>query len=183
VDHDVNPRESGAEDEYYSKLDPPYRAKNGPIDRVEELLLIQGMTPELFYGRSSGRPIRELVTALSADKVNVNVAPAPVLAVLLGIDEGSAEQIVSYRNGDDGIEGTEDDRVLYSKGDLPLANSTLSAEDLQAVENVLDFKSTFFTIVSEGKIADVTKTIRVTVSRSTEGFKTLAWLEGADARR
>jgi len=183
VDLDVNPRVAGAEDEYYTNLDPPYRTKNGPIDRVEELLLIQGMTPDLFYGRINDRPLRDFLTACTADKVNVNVAPAVVLAVLLGIDETAAEQIVSYRNGEDGVPGTDDDRVLYSKQDLPLAASTLSAEDLKAVENVLDFKSVFFTIVAEGRIGDVSKTIRVTVSRSEDGIKTLAWYEGSDARR
>jgi type II secretory pathway component PulK len=183
VDTDVYPRVNGAEDDYYGKLEPPYRPKNGPIDRLSELMLVQGMTPDLFYGRTSGHPLKDVLTSLTTGKVNVNVAPALVLAVLLGVEEGQAGQIVEYRNGDDGIEGTEDDRVLYSRGDLPLASSNLTAEDLKALENVLDFKSNFFTIVAEGRIGDVSKTIRVTLVRDAKGFKTLAWLEGLDALR
>ena len=183
VDFDSLPRINGAEDDYYSKLDVPYRAKNGPIDRLEELLLVQGMTPDLFYGRTSGKPLRDVLTTLSAGKVNVNVAPATVLAVLLGIEESQAEQIVAYRDGEDGVKGTEDDRVLYSRQELPLASSTLSAQELDALQNVLDFRSNYFTIVSEGRIGNVSKTVRVTVSRDPSGTKTLAWLEGPDALR
>jgi general secretion pathway protein K len=183
VDTDDNARINGAEVDYYSRLAPPYRPKNGPIDRLEELLLVRGMTPDLFYGRTSGHPLRESLTGLSAGKVNVNVAPAIVLAVLLGIEESQAEQIVTYRNGDDGAQGTDDDRVFYSRQDLPLASSSISAAELKVLQNVLDFKSYFFTIVSEGRIGNVSKTIRVTVSRDQDGIKTLAWLEGADALR
>lgn len=183
VDTDDNPRINGAEIDYYSRLSSPYRPKNGPIDRLEELLLVRGMTPDLFYGRTSGHPLRELVTGLSAGKVNVNVAPPIVLAVLLGIEESQAEQIVSYRNGDDGVEGTEDDRVFYSRQDLPLAASAISEEEIKVLQNVLDFKSYFFTIIAEGRVGNVSKTIRVTVSRDTDGIKTLSWLEGADALR
>src|ERR1043166_7979821 len=98
VDTDDNARINGAEVDYYSRLDPPYRPKNGPIDRLEELLLGRGIkdNPDLFYGRTSGHPLRELLTGFSSGKVNVNVAPAIVLAVLLGIEEAQAEQIVTY---------------------------------------------------------------------------------------
>lgn len=183
IDLDNNPRINGAENDVYEKLDPPYRPKNGPIDRLEELLLIQGMTPDLFYGRTTGQPLHELLTSLSGGKVNVNVAPPIVLAVLLGLDLSQAEGIVSYRNGEDGIPGTEDDRILFSQADLLLASSSLTQEELQALENVLDFKSYFFTIISEGRVGTVSRTIRATVSRDVDGTKVLAWLEGADAVR
>ena len=31
-------------------MNPPYSAKNGPIDDISELLLIKGVTPEIYYG-------------------------------------------------------------------------------------------------------------------------------------
>jgi type II secretory pathway component PulK len=56
LDEDDEPRENGgAESEVYLSMDPPYMCKNGPFDSLEELLLVQGMTPELLYGSDRNR--------------------------------------------------------------------------------------------------------------------------------
>jgi type II secretory pathway component PulK len=55
LDPDDNPRENGAESDYYSSLNPPYQAKNGPLDSLEELLLVKGVTPELLFGNDRNR--------------------------------------------------------------------------------------------------------------------------------
>lgn len=46
-------RAEGAESSYYEGLEIPYPCKNGPMDSIEELLLIKGITPELYYGDPS----------------------------------------------------------------------------------------------------------------------------------
>lgn len=55
LDEDDEPREFGAEFEYYSALDPPYAPKNGPLETVEELLLVRGVTPQLLFGYDVNR--------------------------------------------------------------------------------------------------------------------------------
>jgi len=50
LDPDQTPRSGGAEDEYYSTLSPSYRCKNGPLDSLEELLLVRGVIPQLLFG-------------------------------------------------------------------------------------------------------------------------------------
>lgn len=40
----------GAENEYYASLANPYRCKNGPLNTLDELLLVKGVTPQLLYG-------------------------------------------------------------------------------------------------------------------------------------
>ncbi len=50
VDADDNHRLNGAENDYYLSKFPPYHAKNGPLDSLDELLKVKGMTPELLYG-------------------------------------------------------------------------------------------------------------------------------------
>jgi type II secretory pathway component PulK len=55
VDADDTPRSSGAENDYYSTLSPPYRCKNGPLDTPEELLLVKGITPPLLLGNDLNR--------------------------------------------------------------------------------------------------------------------------------
>ena len=49
------PRTNGAKDEYYPTLTPPYHVKNGPLDSIEELLLVKGVTPQLLYGNDVNR--------------------------------------------------------------------------------------------------------------------------------
>jgi general secretion pathway protein K len=44
---------SGAKDDYYMHLNPPYYCKNGPIDDLSELLLIKGITPEIYWGSNA----------------------------------------------------------------------------------------------------------------------------------
>jgi general secretion pathway protein K len=41
---------SGAKSEYYLSLNPPYTCKNGFVEDLSELLLVKGMTPEIFWG-------------------------------------------------------------------------------------------------------------------------------------
>lgn len=55
LDEDDEPRPYGAELEYYSTLPTPYAPKNGPIDSVEELLLVKGVTPEMLFGVDANR--------------------------------------------------------------------------------------------------------------------------------
>lgn len=55
IDEDDEAREYGAESAYYSTLDPPYAPKNGPLDTVEELLRVRGVTPEMLFGTDANR--------------------------------------------------------------------------------------------------------------------------------
>src|SRR5207253_3613271 len=53
IDADDEPRANGAESDYYSGLG--YRCKNGPLDTLEELLLVRGVTPQLLFGSDTNR--------------------------------------------------------------------------------------------------------------------------------
>ncbi len=55
VDPDDEPREGGFESGHYSSKSPPYNAKNGPLDSLDELLLVEGVTPELLFGLDINR--------------------------------------------------------------------------------------------------------------------------------
>ena len=52
VDKDHNHLMNGAEDEYYESLEDPYEARDGDFVIPEELLLVRGITDDLFYGSS-----------------------------------------------------------------------------------------------------------------------------------
>ena len=48
TDEDIS--QSGAENETYQRLTPPYRCKNGPFETTEELRLVHGANLDLLYG-------------------------------------------------------------------------------------------------------------------------------------
>ena len=82
----------GAESDYYRDLDPPYRSKNAPLDTTEELLLIKGITPEVFDR------IHVYVTVKGDGKININNASQLVIESLSQeMDSALARMIVSRR--------------------------------------------------------------------------------------
>ncbi len=85
----------GAEDSYYMSLENPYACKNGPMDSIEELLLIKGITPALYFGDTEQNqlPLSEYLTVHGDPNgaVNVNTAPVEVLAAVLGAQSGNAD--------------------------------------------------------------------------------------------
>lgn len=101
---------NGAEDEYYSALPEPYGAKDGDFDIVDELLLVKGMTPEVFYG-SSGELERlspekgagernyegivRFLTTRGDGRININTATEAVLTAAFG--KGKAQEILLRR--------------------------------------------------------------------------------------
>ena len=55
VDADDDARAGGAESAYYLALSNPYKAKNGPLNTLDELLLVKGVTDALLYGGDKNR--------------------------------------------------------------------------------------------------------------------------------
>ncbi|MBI1917874.1 MAG: general secretion pathway protein GspK [Planctomycetes bacterium] len=55
MDADDTPRPNGAESETYSTMNPPYQARNGPFQTLEELLFVRGVTPDLLFGTDLDR--------------------------------------------------------------------------------------------------------------------------------
>ena len=84
---------NGAEDDYYLSLDPPYECKDADFDAVEELLLVKGVTEEIFYGG-----LESMVTIYSeTDKININAASEKMLLSIPGMTEPAAQEIIKYR--------------------------------------------------------------------------------------
>lgn len=55
LDSDEEARPYGAEAEYYNALPTSYSPANGPLQSVEELLLVRGVTPTLLFGADVNR--------------------------------------------------------------------------------------------------------------------------------
>jgi general secretion pathway protein K len=109
-DSDNLHRINGAEDDYYKSLPEPYECKNGPFDTVEELLMVRGVTPEIFYGGLrdiftvyENPTSRETGSALRGrpDKININAASPRLLRCLPSMTDELVNQIVEYRKRTD----------------------------------------------------------------------------------
>lgn len=111
-DADDEPELLGAESDYYLNLEQPYRAKNAPFDSPFELLLVKGITKEIFYGDAElgTPPLTELITTYSAvpnvderglPRVNINTATREQLLEALGdiLTEQEVDVILRYRDG------------------------------------------------------------------------------------
>jgi len=55
IDSDEEARLGGAESTTYEGLAVPYSARNAPLESIDELLQIQGITPLQFYGEDANR--------------------------------------------------------------------------------------------------------------------------------
>lgn len=55
IDPDEEIRDYGTESNYYAQQNPGYQCKNGPLDSLDELLLVRGVTPQLLFGLDTNR--------------------------------------------------------------------------------------------------------------------------------
>jgi len=100
------PGASGPFDQQYLARIPSFRARHASIEETEEMLYVNGMTPDLFYGSyrrdSSGRLVRmggfrDCVSPKGAVGVfDVNTAE-PALLLSIGVPPGAVDQIVQLR--------------------------------------------------------------------------------------
>jgi general secretion pathway protein K len=136
------PRVAGAKSDYYQGLAVPYYAKDAPIDDLSELLLVKGVTPEMYWGSNATNHtpavfqhklglgtapgqtpdypfgLVEIFTPFSSGKININTADANVLQMIPGVDATMADAIIKQRAGPDGRDGTEDDIPFSNPGQL-----------------------------------------------------------------
>ncbi len=122
LDDDVVTGLLGAESEYYQQLAPPYLCKNGPVNRLKELLLVRGMSKEMLLSprslpgweddsQADLPPLIDLLTVYglaktlkTADtyyfpgKININTAGVDILGAILpqGMDT-LARDLAEYR--------------------------------------------------------------------------------------
>jgi len=183
VDRDDNTRVNGAESDFYQGLTPPYVAKNGPIDDISELLLINGMREnKSIYSKAYddiqmvdrfGNPmpppqytarLDEVFTALSNGRININTADKNVLAMIPGMDEAIADQIIRVRSGPDGADGTDDDTPFGSVGEL--ASVGLPQAAAPSLSHYCTTKSSTFEVQVEARIGNSTATYMAIIGRS-----------------
>jgi len=122
----------GAEDETYLIKSPPYRAGNQPMRNTSELLLLEGMTLEIY------ELLEPYVTALPPEvsKLNVNTISAQIIRSLDSrISEQQALAAVEAR----GVEGYESLQEFLNE---------FASFNLQAQAAHLDVRSEYFQLTA-----------------------------------
>ncbi len=173
-DPDNTTQLDGAESDYYLALKQPYTAKDGPLDDISELLLVRGVTEELYWGTADvdapvhmGLPhepshdsslglVDIFTVSPGPQRLNINTASAAVLSMLPGIDDRLAEGIVEMRAGMDGVDGTEDDTPYHSPGELINVGGILPL-DVSALQRLCGVQSRFFEVEVEVEVDQYTR--------------------------
>lgn len=190
-----NPKGAETED-YYSLLEPPYQAKNGPFDTVRELLLVKGFSEPILTGghwdpaslldetggvsdirfdrfsETNGiviAGIESMLTTYGDGKINIQSAPYDVLRTLPEVDDILARAIMEERE--------------MMENDEP--NPFSSVEDLFSRIDGLDprirdrvtVSSQYYRITVTGRVGNVERTIWCIAYQNEETLRYLRWCE------
>ncbi len=150
---------NGAEEDYYRGLPEPYSCKDGPFESLEELLLVKGMSPEVYYGSSNEddesdeddekvyNGVVQYLTVRKSDRININTAQRAVLEAVLGID--TANKVLEDRE--------------YGPLKRPIRKGKVSSE--------------FFSVVSTGFNADssVRRSVKAVLKKMENRLETVYW--------
>ncbi len=123
----------GAEDLYYHGLDYPYDAGNAPFGVIDELLLVKGITQDIFV------KLKGYCTIYGSGRININTAGEAALAAV-GLSADMTERVLALRNGSDGVPATADDVVFESPETIVPKMSqhySLSAEEVAQLSNAV----------------------------------------------
>ncbi|MGQ9661032.1 MAG: general secretion pathway protein GspK [Kiritimatiellia bacterium] len=179
-------------EDWYDTLDPPYRAKNGPLDTVGELKLIRHFNEpieELEEDQETGKTnlvrrswtvaarLAPLLTTYGDGRVNVNVASLEVLMTIPRMELEVAQELIAERDRIDETTGRRqpfrDWADILRRVRVPIDHS---------LNKYLAFVSVVFRITSVGELGGVRKGIACTVEydRARRDMRIISWREEPD---
>lgn len=185
LDEDDESRDFGAESSYYRSQSPPYEAKNGPLDSLDELLLIRGVTPELLFGLDTNRngvldDLEGAADNVSSVDADMTLGWANYVTLYSNESNLNTDQLPRININDDDLEQLHDD--LRSRFDDNWANfiihwrSNTTEPDptaglpFQAPNQVpVDFDN----VISERKFTSVLDLVDATVPGEVDGNQVL----------
>lgn len=185
-DKDNLHRLNGAEDDYYRSLPTPYDCKDDDFESVEELLMVRGITPEIFYGGlkdmvtvyevpGSGNDTGAILRRMKGlrkppQKISINAIPSQLLRSLPLMTDELVQEIVEYRK-------EKEFRRLTEL--LPI----VGPEVYEAIMPYLTWSTgPYYTIESVGKVGgtQTRKSVEALVridGRLKKGYRIIQWRE------
>lgn len=86
------------ENDPYQKRKPPFKSKNSPMDSVDELLMVEGWTPELHAYYSPYLTVWPFpdMTSKNGFKLNINTMPQEALRCMFGRELGTPDSMSRF---------------------------------------------------------------------------------------
>jgi len=153
-------------DSFYMSLTPSFRSRHASFEETEELLLVRGITPELYYGGydrdAQGRLVpraglRDCVTVLNrVDGIDVNTAQ-PAVLMAIGIPPDAAAAIVARRS-------QQPFKNAGEVGGFAPGGGEAYARLRVGGKGIYTFRSTARIRLPNGQFSDLRRTVAATVS-------------------
>jgi len=165
--HKLNGAES--DDPFYQ--DRGYPVKNGPLDSIEELLLVKSWGEDILYGKEENEEgdaifgIAKLLTVWGDGKVNLNTASIDVLLSYAEYEDWELESVLEARDGEDGEGGTLDDGIK-------------NLDEVGADPNKFKLQSDFVKVTSVGDMFGNQYQIECIVLLQGKSSVVVYWQEG-----
>jgi hypothetical protein len=166
--HQIDGAES--DDPFYE--DAGYPVKNGPLDSVEELLLIKNWGPDILYGKPATEDsdeifgIYDILTVWGDGKVNLNTASQDLLLSYSEYEDWELEGVFAAKLGEDMEEGTLDDGIKR-------------LEDVGADPNKFKLQSSFVKVTSVGDMFGIKYQIEAIFLQKNKDSVVVYWNEGS----
>jgi general secretion pathway protein K len=186
-DKDNLHRLNGAEDDYYLSLPQPYKCRNGDFTSVDELLLVRGVTPEIFYGGlkdmvsvyqdNEAESVRDEGSSEVFDfnRININAASPRMLRSLPRMTDETVQAVMKYREM----------RDFRSLTDLSLV---VGSEVFTGISPYITLSLfPYYTIKSVGMLKEsgtrqgVQAVVKID-QRLKKGYEVIQWIDGLEYR-
>jgi len=167
IDKDDETTGFGAENMYYGGLEKPYACKNTPLDCIEELLMIKGITEDLYYGAGETPGIAKYLTLHGKGEININTAPNLILKALS--DEIADEMVSNMDEFRRDEENNLSDSLWYK--------NVHGMDSITITTSLITTKSDIFRITSTGYLNSISKRVSGVIERhvNDKAIKILSW--------
>lgn len=149
------------EDDFYAKLESPYRAKNAPFDTKEEIRLVEGWQDEVFdrWGNK--------LTIYGSKKINISCTDNEIVKMMLRAYGG----VVTDAEVDQAVQKLAqwktDGNVIMTCADFKRALSEYGGITVSSdFDTNCTSKNTVYTVISTGSVGDVMVTITAVVDQT-----------------
>lgn len=174
-------------DQFYSSLGPTFRAAHASFEEVEEVLLVKGMTPDIFYGgygrdaqgRLAPKPgLRDCISVYGwTSGFDVNTAE-PALLVSLGVPPELAARLAEVRRV--APFGNMEQLAAFGLAGFP----RLSVGGSSGGNTMVTLRATARPRLPDGRLSDLRRTVAGLVKFFTEAgaaqpYQVLRWYDNA----
>ena len=141
--------------------------KTTPLDCIEEMLMIKGITNEIFVGTKEKPGLAQFVTVYGDGQININTAPKMVLRSLApNISVEMADKMDEYRIK----EGNDLSNTAWYRQVPGFANMTIKAD-------LIKVNSSNFKVVAAGMAKNMTQIVSGVVKKTAgrKACQTITW--------